>query len=51
LIFRSLVANGYRNLLLPSIALSIAVVFVVLLIFLFLRKMMAGVGPRMPKPH
>lgn len=41
-IFRALVEKGYRNLMLPSIAMSIAVSAVVLLIFLFLRRMMAG---------
>ncbi len=42
LIFRSLVAQGYRNLMLPGLAISIAVSILVLLIFLFLRKAMAG---------
>jgi len=46
LIFRSLIAQGYRNLMLPSIAISIAVSIVVLLIFLFLRKAM--VDPSAP---
>jgi hypothetical protein len=46
MIFRSLIAQGHRNLLLPGLALSIAVSVVVLLIFLFLRKAMAG--PRKP---
>ena len=46
LIFRSLIAQGHRNLMLPSIAISIAVSVVVLLIFLFLRKAM--VGPSAP---
>ena len=46
LIFRSLLAQGHRNLMLPGIALSISVSIVVLLIFLFLRKAMAG--PREP---
>ena len=40
LIFRSLLAQGYRNLMLPGMAISIAVSIVVLLIFLFLRKLM-----------
>lgn len=44
MIFRSLIAQGHRNLMLPAIALSIAVSIVVLLIFLFLRKAMAGPG-------
>ena len=43
MIFRSLVAQGYRDHLpLAAIALGIAVSAVVLLIFLFLRKAMAG---------
>lgn len=42
LIFRSLIAQGQRNLMLTGVALSIAVSIVVLLIFLFLRKAMAG---------
>ena len=46
LIFRSLIAQGHRNLMLPGLAISIAVSLVVLLIFLFLRKAMAG--PREP---
>jgi len=41
-IFRTLVAKGYRDLMLPSIALSIAIAAVVLLLFLVLRRMMAG---------
>jgi hypothetical protein len=41
-IFRTLVAKGYRDLMLPSVALSIAVAAVVLLLFLFLRRMMTG---------
>lgn len=42
LIFRSLLASGSRYLLMPiSIVLSIAVAAVVLLIFLFLRRMLA----------
>jgi hypothetical protein len=41
-IFRALAAQGYRNLLLPSIALSIAIAAVVLLIFLVLRRIMEG---------
>jgi len=46
LIFRSLVAQGYRDhsLALVGLAMSIAVSIVVLLIFLFLRKAMAGPG-------
>ena len=46
MIFRSLIAQGHRNLMLPGLAISIAVSLVVLLIFLFLRKAMAG--PREP---
>jgi branched-subunit amino acid ABC-type transport system permease component len=46
MIFRSLIAQGHRNLMLPGLAISIAVSIVVLLIFLFLRKAMAG--PREP---
>jgi hypothetical protein len=42
MIFRSLIAQGHRNLMLPGLAISIAVSLVVLLIFLFLRKAMAG---------
>ena len=42
MIFRSLIAQGHRNLMLPGLALGIAVSIVVLLIFLFLRKAMAG---------
>jgi hypothetical protein len=41
MIFRSLMAQGYRNLMLPGLALSIAVSVTVLLIFLFLRSLMA----------
>ena len=43
-IFRSLIAQGYRarELMLTGLAMSIAVAVVVLLIFLFLRKAMAG---------
>ncbi len=44
LIFRTLIAQGYRNLMLAGIAMSVAVSIVVLLIFLFLRKAMAGSG-------
>ena len=44
MIFRSLMAQGHRNLMLPSLALSITVALVVLLIFLFLRKAMAEPG-------
>lgn len=44
MIFRSLIAQGARNLMPLGIALSIAVSLVVLLIFLFLRKAMAGAG-------
>jgi hypothetical protein len=44
LIFRSLIAQGHRNLMLTGLAISIAVSVVVLLIFLFLRKAMAGPG-------
>ena len=46
MIFRSLIAQGHRNLMLPGLAISIAVSLVVLLIFLLLRKAMAG--PREP---
>jgi hypothetical protein len=42
MIFRSLIAQGHRNLMLPGLAISIAVSIVVLLIFLFLRKAMRG---------
>jgi hypothetical protein len=42
MIFRSFIAQGYRNLLLPGLAISISVSIVVLLIFLFLRKAMAA---------
>jgi hypothetical protein len=42
MIFRSLIAQGHRNLLLPGLAISISVSVVVLLIFLFLRKAMAA---------
>ena len=38
MIFRSLIAQGYRTLMLPGLALSIAVSVTVLLIFLVLRK-------------
>jgi hypothetical protein len=41
-IFRSLIAQGARNLMPLGIAISIVVSIVVLLIFLFLRKAMAG---------
>ena len=41
MIFRSLIAQGHRNLMLPGLAIGIAVSLVVLLIFLFLRKAMA----------
>ena len=45
MIFRSIVAQGYRDhLLLAAIALSVAVSVVVLLIFLFLRKAMGRPG-------
>jgi hypothetical protein len=44
LIFRSLIAQGATNLMPLGIALSIAVSIAVLLIFLFLRKAMAGPG-------
>jgi hypothetical protein len=48
-IFRSLVAQGYRQyLLLVGIANSIAISAVVLLIFLLLRKAMAGSGAPPP---
>jgi flagellar biosynthesis component FlhA len=49
MIFRSIVAQGYRDhLLSAAIALSVAVSVVVLLIFLFLRKAMAGSGTPPP---
>jgi hypothetical protein len=41
-IFRTLVAKGYRDLMLPSIVLSLAVAAVVLFLFLLLRRMMTG---------
>ncbi len=44
MIFRSLFAQGYHNLMLPGVALSLTASVVVLLIFLFLRKVMAGSG-------
>jgi len=46
LIFRSLIAQGHPaySLALVGLAMSIAVSIVVLLIFLFLRKAMAGPG-------
>jgi hypothetical protein len=44
LIFRSLIAQGMRNLMLPAIAMSIAVSIVVLVLFLLLRKAMAARG-------
>jgi hypothetical protein len=44
MIFRRLIADGHRNLMVPALMLSIAVALVVLLIFLFLRKAMAGPG-------
>ena len=45
MIFRSLVAQGYRDhLVLVAVALGIAVSVVVLLIFLLLRRAMAGSG-------
>jgi len=44
LIYRSLIAQGYRNLMPLGVAISIAVAAVVLVIFLFLRKAMAGLG-------
>ncbi len=49
MIFRSLIAQGYRDHLpLAAIALGIAVSAVVLLIFLLLRKAMAGSGAPPP---
>ena len=49
MIFRSLIAQGYRDhLMLVVIALSIAVSAVVLLVFLLLRKLMAGSGAPPP---
>jgi hypothetical protein len=48
-IFRSLVASGYRDhIQFIAIALGIALAAVVLLIFLFLRKLMAGSGAAPP---
>jgi hypothetical protein len=44
LIFRSLMTQGHINLMLAGLALSIALVIVVLLIFLLLRKAMTGSG-------
>jgi hypothetical protein len=44
LIFRRLIADGHRNLVVPAFLLSIAVALAVLLIFLLLRKAMAGPG-------
>jgi hypothetical protein len=44
LIFRSLIAQGQHNLALTGMAISLAVSVAVLLIFLFLRKAMAGSG-------
>ena len=49
LIFRSLIAQGYRNLTAPALALSIAVGVVVLLIFLALRRAMTGLGGPPPR--
>ncbi len=49
LIFRSLVAQGYRDhLVLAALALGIAVSVIVLVIFLLLRKAMAGTGAPPP---
>ena len=49
MIFRSLIAQGYRDhLMLVVTALGIAVAVVVLLIFLLLRKAMAGSGAPPP---
>ncbi len=45
MIFRSLIEHGTRNLMLPGIAISLAVSIVVLLIFLLLRKAMTGASP------
>jgi len=42
MIYRSLIKQGYVHLMPASIAISIALSLVVLLIFLFLRKAMAG---------
>ena len=44
LLYRSLIAQGYRNLMPLGVAISIAVAIVVLVIFLFLRKAMVGLG-------
>src|SRR5260370_447622 len=41
-IFRSIIAQGHGNLMFAGIAISIAVSVVVLLIFLLLRRAMAG---------
>jgi hypothetical protein len=46
LIFRSLVAQGHRNLQFAGLALGITVSIVVLLLFLFLRKAMRGAATR-----
>src|SRR5258708_269983 len=49
MIFRSLVAQGYRDhLVLAAFALGLAVSVVVLLLFLLLRKAMAGTGAAPP---
>jgi hypothetical protein len=51
LIFRSLVAQGYReHLLMFGIAMSIVVSVIVLLIFLGLRKVFAGAAAAPPPP-
>jgi hypothetical protein len=42
MIFRSLITQGYRYLMPIGLAMSIALSIVVLLLFLFLRKAMAG---------
>jgi len=44
LIFRTLIAQGVRNLIPIGLAISVTVSIVVLLLFLFLRKAMAGSG-------
>jgi hypothetical protein len=48
LIFRSLFAHGYRNLMPIGISISLAVSVVVFLIFLSLRKAMTGAGTPPP---
>jgi hypothetical protein len=45
LIFRSLITQGYHNLMAVGLAMSLAVSVVVLLLFLVLRKAMTATGP------